>query len=48
MEQRNVTPVERPHLGTPLIWAAGGALLTATLWLTSMIALFRSIGGLFD
>ena len=32
----------------PLIWAWGGVLLTATMWLTSMVALFRSLGSLFD
>ncbi|MEN0072854.1 MAG: hypothetical protein AAGC69_00625 [Paracraurococcus sp.] len=37
-----------PALHTPLVWAWGGALLTATLWLTGMIALFRGIGSLFD
>jgi len=37
-----------PALHTPLVWAWGGALLTATLWLTGIIAFFRSIGSLFD
>jgi hypothetical protein len=37
-----------PALHTPLIWAWGGALLTATLWLTSIITLFRSFGSLFS
>lgn len=44
-------PVEAsppPALHTPLVWAWGGALLTVTLWLTGMIALFRGIGSLFD
>jgi hypothetical protein len=36
-----------PPLHTPLVWASGGLLLTATLWLTGIIALFRSIGSLF-
>jgi hypothetical protein len=35
-------------LGTPLVWAWGGVLLTATTWLGGVIALFRSVGGLFD
>ena len=52
MEPRNVTPIPvtaaPPALHTPLVWAWGGALLTATLWLTSIIALFRSLGSLFD
>ncbi|RAI60368.1 hypothetical protein [Roseicella frigidaeris] len=37
-----------PALHTPLVWAWGSALLTATLWLTGMIALFRAIASLFD
>lgn len=35
-------------LTTPLVWAWGGVLLTATTWLVGVIALFRSVGGLFD
>lgn len=38
----------QPPLTTPLVWAWGGVLLTATLWLTSIIALFNSLGSLFD
>ena len=37
-----------PPLTTPLVWAWGGALLTVTLWLTGIIALFNSLGSLFD
>ena len=48
MPERNVTPAASPPLTTPLVWAWGGVLLTATTWLTGIIALFRSIGGLFD
>ncbi|MBL6077557.1 hypothetical protein JMJ56_06020 [Belnapia sp. T18] len=48
MAERNVTslPVS-PPLTTPLVWAWGGVLLTATTWLVGIVALFRSIGGLF-
>jgi hypothetical protein len=31
-----------------LTWALGGALLTGTLWVTAVIALFRGVGSLFD
>ncbi|MFZ4410294.1 MAG: hypothetical protein ACOYOH_23315 [Paracraurococcus sp.] len=50
MDRRNVTHSETPPppaLHTPLVWAWGGALLTVTLWLTGIIALFRGIGSLF-
>jgi hypothetical protein len=36
-----------PALYTPLVWAGGGLLLTVTVWLTAMIALFRGVGSLF-
>jgi hypothetical protein len=46
-EPRNVTarpaPGEAPPLHTPLVWAWGSLLLTVTLWLTGMIAVFRSV-----
>lgn len=59
MDTRNVTPSQPisparpaqpnlPALHTPLVWAWGGALLTVTLWLTGIIALFRGVGSLFD
>ncbi|MBL6458046.1 hypothetical protein JMJ55_22170 [Belnapia sp. T6] len=48
MPERNVTPAASPPLTTPLVWAWGGVLLTATTWLTGIIALFSSIIGLFD
>lgn len=35
-------------LTTPLVWAWGGVLLTASTWLVGVIALFRGFGGLFD
>jgi hypothetical protein len=49
MEPRNDRPAPPPPpaLNTPLVWAGGGVLLTATMWLTSMIALFRGFGSLF-
>jgi hypothetical protein len=48
-EQRNVTPAaEPPPLHTPLVWAWGGALLTATLWLTGMIAVVQSFISWFN
>lgn len=40
-------PAGRPPLSTPLVWAGGGVLLTGTMWLGSMIALFRAFGSLF-
>ena len=52
MDTRNATTLPAttppPALHTPLVWAWGGALLTATLWLTGIIALFNSFGSLFD
>jgi hypothetical protein len=51
MDTRNATtplPAAAPPLHTPLVWAWGGALLTASLWLTGIIALVRSFGSLFD
>src|SRR3954462_12268273 len=30
-------------LSTPLVWIGGGVLLTATLWLASVIALVRAV-----
>ena len=36
-----------PPLSTPLVWAGGGLLLTATMWLSSVIALFHALFGLF-
>lgn len=49
MAERNVTSLPAsPPLTTPLVWAWGGVLLTATTWLVGIIALLRSIGGLFD
>ena len=50
MDTRNATPslpAAAPPLHTPLVWAWGGALLTASLWLTGIIALVRSFGSLF-
>ena len=53
-------PVARPNapvpvsrvaglpLTTPLVWAWGGVLLTASTWLVGVIALFRGFAGLFD
>ena len=38
----------QPPLTTPLVWAWGGVLLTASLWLTGIIALVQSLGSLFD
>ena len=46
MEPRN-DPVSPPPLSTPLVWVGGGLLLTATMWLSSIIALFRALGSLF-
>ncbi len=40
-------PTPPPPLSTPLVWAGGGLLLTATMWLSSVIALFHAIFGLF-
>jgi len=40
-------PTPPPALYTPLVWAGGGLLLTMTVWLTGMVALFRGIGSLF-
>lgn len=34
-------------LTTPLAWVWGGVLLTASTWLVGVIALVRSVGGLF-
>jgi hypothetical protein len=48
MTERNVTQPTPTPLTTPLVWAWGGVLLTATMWLTSVVALFRGIGSLFD
>jgi len=51
-DPRNVTPPsasgEAPPLHTPLVWAWGSLLLTATLWLTGMIAVLRSVISWFD
>ena len=50
MEPRNDRHDSRsqpPALHTPLVWAGGGLLLTLTVWLTGMLALFRGIGSLF-
>jgi len=49
MAPRNDRPDDPPPpaLYTPLVWAGGGLLLTVTVWLTAMIALFRGIGSLF-
>lgn len=46
MDRRNAPAT--PALNTPLLWAAGGALLTFTFWLTGMLALFRGLFRLFD
>ncbi len=40
-------PSPPPALHTPLVWAGGGLLLTVTVWLTSIVALFRGFGSLF-
>ena len=50
MDPRNdaSAPPQPPSLSTPLVWAGGGLLLTATMWLSSVIALFHAIIGLFD
>ena len=48
MDRRNDPSPTKPPLSTPLVWAAGGVLLTVTMWLSSMVALFRSFGSLFD
>lgn len=37
-----------PTLTTPLLWAAGGGLLTVSVWLPGMVALVRSFLGLFQ
>jgi hypothetical protein len=51
MDPRNDHPVPAesppPPLSTPLVWAGGGLLLTATMWLGSMITLFRALASLF-
>ena len=53
MDQRNDAPAPpspptpAPPLSTPLVWAGGGLLLTATMWLSSVIALFHALFGLF-
>ncbi len=50
METRNDrpdAPSPPPALHTPLVWAGGGLLLTATVWLTGMVALFRGFASLF-
>jgi hypothetical protein len=50
MDPRNDHPApaaQAPPLSTPLVWAGGGLLLTATMWLGSMIALFRALASLF-
>ncbi len=36
-----------PALYTPFVWAGGGLLLTVTVWITSIVALFRAFGSLF-
>lgn len=43
----HLPPAGRPPLSTPLVWAGGGVLLTGTMWLGSMVALFRAFGSLF-
>jgi hypothetical protein len=53
MDTRNATTLPAPNppapaLHTPLVWAWGGALLSASLGLTGLIALFNSLGSLFD
>ncbi len=40
-------PTGSVPLSTPLVWVWGGVLLTLTMWLSSMVALFRSFGSLF-
>ena len=47
MTERNVTRKTPTPLTTPLVWAWGGVLLTATTWVTSVVALFRSVGTWF-
>jgi hypothetical protein len=47
MDRSVTTQTPQPSLATPLVWAWGGLLLTATLWLTGIIALFNSLGSLF-
>ncbi len=51
MTSRNDRPDQQqpppPALHTPLVWAGGGLLLTLTVWLTGMVALFRGFGSLF-
>jgi hypothetical protein len=47
MDRPVATTPNSPSLATPLVWAWGGLLLTATLWLTGIIALFNSLGSLF-
>jgi hypothetical protein len=49
MNPRNdATPEPPPALSTPLVWAGGGLLLTVTMWLSSMVGLFRALASLFD
>ena len=50
MEPRNdrLAAPPPPPLSTPLVWMGGGLLLTATMWLGSVIALFHALFGLFD
>lgn len=40
-------PADRPPLSTPLVWAGGSVMLGATMWLSSMVALFHAFGSLF-
>ncbi|MCO6416311.1 hypothetical protein JYK14_09040 [Siccirubricoccus sp. KC 17139] len=48
-ETRNLPDSPPPApLHTPLVWAWGSALLTATLWLTGTIAVVQAVIGLFD
>jgi hypothetical protein len=47
MPRRNVTPGPSSVLGAPLLWAGGGTLLWLSLWLASVIALFRAFARLF-
>ncbi len=47
MERRNEHPPAAPSLATPLVWAGGSLLLTASTFLVSVIALFRAFGSLF-
>ena len=41
------TPATTP-LNTPLVWAAGGALLMLSTWLVGVIALLRGFARLFS